>query len=236
MVNKKTCVLILARSGSKRLPGKNIKDFHGKPLIVWTIEAAMKTDRIDKVFCHTDDKMIASISINAGAEVPFIRPASVSEDATSSEETARNFLKQLQKQGGYYPDQVVLLQPTSPLRNAKHILEALNIFSSRKADLLISVRKNKSIFDNLRFIDDDKVNRIKDCLTDERYQHFKHNDLYSANGAIYIIKTDCLENGGGFGSDNAVPYIMSESDSVDIDTIEDFLMAECLFKNKQELK
>ena len=106
MVNKKTCVLILARSGSKRLPGKNIKDFHGKPLIVWTIEAAMKTDRIDKVFCHTDDKMIASISINAGAEVPFIRPASVSEDATSSEETARNFLKQLQKQGGYYPDQV----------------------------------------------------------------------------------------------------------------------------------
>ena len=148
-IKAKICALVLARGGSKRLPGKNIKEFAGRPLITWTINAAIEAGKFDRIFCYTDDDTISSISIKAGAEVPFERPLSVSEDATSSIETAICFLKQLHKCESYYPDWIVLLQPTSPFRNSRHITESLDLVFEGGGDSLISIKKIKTTFKKL---------------------------------------------------------------------------------------
>ena len=162
MKNKtKICALILARGGSKRLPNKNVKIFSGKPLITWTVESALKAKRFDRVFCYSDDDQILSAAIIAGAESPFKRPELISGDKVSSLETIKYFLNELRTKDKYYPDYIVLLQPTSPLRTDKHIVSAINEAMVKKFDLLVSVKKNKTLFKNIRYISDGKLKNLK---------------------------------------------------------------------------
>ena len=132
----KIVALIPARSGSKRLPGKNIKDFCGKPLIAWTIEAALKSKYIDSVVVSTDCSKIAEISKQYGAEVPFLRPESLSDDKTTTVDVVKNFLDFSESKTYTH---LILLQPTSPLRETADIDNSVELMIKNDANAIYSV-------------------------------------------------------------------------------------------------
>lgn len=232
--NTKICALILARGGSKRLPKKNIKDFSGKPLISWTIESALKAQRFDRIFCYSDDDQILSTAIRSGAEVPFKRPELISGDNISSIETIKYFLNELRINDLYYPDYIVLLQPTSPLRTEKHIVSALNEAMKKNFDLMVSVKKNKTLFKNIRYIADGKLKNLKSELENRTEISLKDYELYSANGAIYIFNVKALDKNLPIESYDTIPFVMKEIESMDIDTKEQFIISEQIFKINHE--
>lgn len=235
MSNKiKICALVLARGGSKRLPSKNIKNFSGKPLISWTINSAVKSCRFDRVFCYSDNDQIIDASIEAGAEVPFKRPKIISGDDVSSLETIKYFLSELKKSDSYYPDYLVLLQPTSPLRTKEHIISALDEAIDKQFDLLVSVKKIKTPLKNIRFISDGKLNILKERLEEKSKMLIDDYDLYSANGAIYIFNVLTLDQNLPMESFTTIPYVMKEIESIDIDTEEEFIISEEIFKINYE--
>jgi len=230
----KICALILARGGSKRLPNKNIKFFNGSPLVTWTVNSAINTDRFDKVYCYSDNLKIVEACINAGAESPFKRPEIVSGDTVTSLETIRYFLKQLKENNAYYPDFLVLLQPTSPLRTSEHIIGALDEALDKNFDMLMSVKKIKSSYKNIRFISDGKLHNLKGNLKNKSKMYMDDLDLYSANGAIYIFNVVSLDQILPPKPFKTIPYVMNEIESFDIDTEEDFIISEQIFKINHE--
>jgi pseudaminic acid cytidylyltransferase len=221
--------VIPARGGSKGVPGKNIRDLSGKPLIAYTIEAAIESKIFERIIVSTDSKEIAEIAVAYGAEVPFLRPAEISGDLISSDDVVLHALSYYQKQGMDY-DEVCKLQPTSPLRNAKHLREAYRLFQEKKADFLVSVCEcehsplwSGTIADDLRL----------DNFISEEAKRACRQDLptyYRLNGAIYMGKTKPYFENKSFLGNNSVAYIMTQEDSVDIDSELDFNVAESIFK------
>ncbi|MDR3176000.1 MAG: acylneuraminate cytidylyltransferase family protein, partial [Desulfovibrio sp.] len=130
--------LIPARGGSKGLPGKNIKEFAGKPLIAWTITAAKEAGCVSSIVVSSEDAEILETSRRWGAETPFVRPMSLAGDTSSSMDVVFHALDYFEKNGIYY-DAVILLQPTSPLRSGRDIEEAFRIFQNTRAPACISV-------------------------------------------------------------------------------------------------
>lgn len=226
----KICALITARSGSKRLPNKNIRAIYGRPLIKWTIDAAIGSNRFDKIFCYTDDKVVSSLSAAAGAEVPFERPRFVSQDSTSSVETIKHFLLQLKQYSSYYPDWLVLLQPTSPLRTADHIRESLDLIVNVGSDSLISVKRINPPCKKVRLISNGRLGFLEDQFPGYSGGLSIESGLYVANGAIYIINVKCLYRYNSLSTPNTIPFLMGELESIDIDTLEDFMIAEYLLE------
>ncbi|MDC0031792.1 acylneuraminate cytidylyltransferase family protein [Candidatus Pelagibacter sp.] len=136
MFNKKKIIAIIpARSGSKRLPNKNIKTFNGYPLLYWSIAAAKKVKIIDEIYVSTDSLKIQKIATKYGALVPFLRPKKYSTDNSTSEKLILHLLKNLK----YSIDYLILLQPTSPLRNYKDIETSLKISIKKRIKSLVSV-------------------------------------------------------------------------------------------------
>lgn len=224
--NKKLIALIPARSGSKGLKDKNIKELNNKPLIVYTIEAAVKTNVFDKVFVSTDSEKYAEIARNYGAQVPFLRSAQNSSDKVGSWEVVKEVLSKLDE--NY--DIVVLLQPTSPLRTSDNIKEALNLFFEKNADTLTSVCETAHPMFWCNTLDEglSMYNFIKPEFRLQRQQLPKS---YTLNGAIYIIKTEKLDN-PDFSSKNSYAYIMDRENSIDIDSELDFIQCEAVMKKQ----
>ena len=135
--------IITARGGSKGLPGKNIKLMAGKPMIVWTIEAARQAQSVARVCVSTDDAAIASVSRDWGAEVPFLRPVELARDDTPGIAPVLHAVKWMEEHEGYRPDYVMLLQPTSPLRTAQDITSATELAESKGGDSVVSVSEVK---------------------------------------------------------------------------------------------
>ncbi|MEM2619603.1 MAG: acylneuraminate cytidylyltransferase family protein, partial [Candidatus Hadarchaeales archaeon] len=133
-----TLGIIPARADSKGVPGKNIRSLGGKPLIAYTIEAALKSD-IDRVIVSTEDERIAKVAIEHGAEVPFLRPKELAADDTPSISVLIHALKQLAEKEGYRPDVVAFLQPTSPFRTQEHINAGLELLSKSEVDSVVGV-------------------------------------------------------------------------------------------------
>ncbi len=133
--------LILARSGSKRIPGKNIVDLAGKPLIAYTIECAKRSRYINRIIVSTDDKKIARIAQDYGAEVPFMRPSEISQDDSTELDAFKHALVWLKENEGYEPDLIVKLFPTSPFRTTKSVDAAIKLLiDNPDADSVRSVR------------------------------------------------------------------------------------------------
>ena len=130
--------IIPARGGSKRLPGKNIKALNGKPLIQWTIESALHIDDISRVMVSTDCKKTAKLALSVGAEVPYIRPAELATDTSTSSDVIKHALDYYAEQNEYF-DFILFLQPTSPIRSAKHNLEVIKLLQAKNADAIVSV-------------------------------------------------------------------------------------------------
>ena len=230
----KSLALIPARGGSKRIPRKNIKKLCGKPLVAWTIEAAFEAQIVDRIIVSTDDQEIADISRQYGAEVPFLRPDELARDETPTLPVLRYHVDRLKKTEGWLPDFVITLQPTSPLRNSQHIKEAIEIFNNNiEADSLVSCVHVPHNLHPRSVMQKDSCGFLKPFI-DQGNAWPKRKELktlYARNGAaIYITRTKRLSEyiiGG-----NILPYIMNKIDSIDIDTIEDFLIAESIMNIK----
>ncbi|HBF76227.1 MAG TPA: acylneuraminate cytidylyltransferase family protein, partial [Clostridiaceae bacterium] len=180
---KKILALIPARGGSKQIINKNIKLLCGKPLISYTIEAALASDYIDDVVISTDSDLIAEISLKYGGQVPFMRPKELAGDESKTIDVAIHAINALIKMGRNY-DYLVLLQPTSPLRTKDDIDSAIKIIIDGDISSLVSVREVKENPALMRTIENNKLKNIMDFNGSLRRQDLPK--YYIFNGAIYI--------------------------------------------------
>lgn len=228
----KILAIVPARGGSKRLPGKNIKRLHGKPLIQWAIESALGVKDIARVIVSTDCPEIAEVATKSGAKVPFIRPEELATDSSSSTDVIKHALEYYKKQGEHF-DYVMLLQPTSPIRSVKHTKEAIELLKSKQADAIVSVCEcdHSPLWSNTLPDDLSMESFIRPELKNTRSQDLP--DYFRLNGAIYLTKVSrFLEEGSLFLSSNIYAYVMDGESSVDIDHELDFLLAETILKYK----
>lgn len=221
--------IIPARSGSKGLKDKNIKALAGKPLMSYSIEAALESGIFEEVMVSTDSEEYASVAKACGAHVPFLRNEETSTDRASSWDAVREVLHNYELRGKVF-DAVVLLQPTSPLRTASDIAAAYRIFESKMAKAVVSVceMEHSPLWSNILPEDDSLGGFLQPDVLKGR-QSLK--SYYRINGAIYMYRLDDYKNlQFSLYEDNCFAYRMSIRKSVDIDTEVDFLMAECLMK------
>ncbi len=225
MINNKSFLAIIpARGGSKRLPKKNILDLNGKPLIAWTIEASLKSKYIDEVIVTSDDDVILDISKQYGANI-IKRPLDLASDTASSFDAIKHAINLHNNKFDY----IVLLQPTSPLRDAQHIDEAIDLLKEKNADAVISVceMEHSPLWSNTLPNDNNMEKFLRDDVKNKRAQDLE--SYYRLNGAIYICtKVRLLKENSFFISDNIFAYLMDIEKSIDIDNIFDFKLAKCL--------
>lgn len=226
----KRLAIIPARSGSKGLKDKNIADLCGKPLIAYSIEAALESDVFDKVFVSTDSERYAEISRQYGADV-MTRGEAQSNDKATTYDVLVDLFARLDEEYDYF----TLLQPTSPLRNAIHVKEAIKVFESHidSFDFLVSVKESEHAKVLVNPIDDDET--LKYFNTDfSNYRRQVYKD-YSPNGAIFIAKLYAYLQRKHFFGAKTVAYKMNAVDSVDIDGILDIELAKIIITNKYNL-
>ncbi len=225
---KKSTAIITARGGSKGLPGKNIKLLCGKPLIAYTIEAALQCPLIDNCFVTTDDPKIKDVSRDFGARV-IERPPELSTDLSKSSDTVRHALLYIKKKMGL-PDVFTLLQPTSPLRNSLHLEKCLNEwFESSKYLSAVSVAKVDYHPFKMIYEDDNGAVPVRDIGSLEKPRQ-QLPEAYRLNGAIYVVKSKIFLENNTFFIKPVMPFLMSEEYSQDIDTEKDFMACEKIIR------
>lgn len=223
--------LITARGGSKRIPGKNLKMIAGKPLMAWTVEAGLQSEFLDGVMVSTECNSIAACARNYGASVPFLRPDELSADTSSSMDVIIHALENLKRIGQSY-DYIVLLQPTSPLRQAEDIDGAIRFLSEKQKKAVISVCRVEHLVQWSNTLPPDLS---MDNFIPEKYlkRSQELEPYYRINGAIYIASVEqLLAEKTFFLQNDCIAYIMDRMKSVDIDDVADFEYAEYLLKKK----
>jgi CMP-N,N'-diacetyllegionaminic acid synthase len=222
----KPLVVIPARGGSKGIPRKNIKLLQGKPLIQYSIEEAQKIFSDEYIFISTDDREIKEVVEKSGLKIPILRPKELATDTSGTYEVLLHAINYYEKNKNYFPDVIVLLQPTSPFRNAKHIKEALNLFCS-DCEMVVSVKETKS---NPYYLlreenQDGWLVKSKDGNFTRRQDCPK---VYELNGAIYVINVNSLKEKAPHEFTRVRKYEMDELSSHDIDSELDWKITEVL--------
>ena len=225
--------IIPARSGSKGLEDKNIRLLNGKPLMAYTIEAALSSGMFKKVIVSTDSEKYKRVALEFGALVPYLRPKYLATGSSKIIDAILHVINFYEKHNEYFST-ICLLQPTSPLRNSTNIIDSYKLFKSKKSDSVVSVCE----------VDHNPLwcNTINDDLCIENF--LSHNILnknrqelpkyYRLNGAIYISNPDVLKKYRSFYTRKSFAYIMDLESSVDIDSELDFLFAEFLLANRNK--
>lgn len=212
----KVLAVIPARGGSKGLPRKNVLDTAGKPLIAWTIEAALKASCITRVILSSDDAEIISVAKNHGCDVPFIRPDILASDDASTMDVILHALEQVPDY-----DYVIILQPTSPLRTANDIDAAFDQMMTANAPSCVSVCEvSETPYWMFSIAKNGQLERLINLPKDIH----RRQDLpcsYKLNGAIYIIQVNALRTTNSFTSNKTVAYEMDRRVSIDVDTQSD---------------
>ena len=220
--------IITARGGSKGLPGKNIRNLNGLPLIGWTIKAAREAACIDRVYVTTEDQEISEISKSLGAEI-IERPEELARDDTPSEPVIAHALMTLMDEG-LEVENVFLLQPTSPLRTSVHIDQAWEKFCKTSSDCIISVFEPKhSPAKAYKVLPSGEITG----LLHENAPYMRRQDLETCvqpNGAIYLFSARKFLEKNQIPRSRVYPLIMTSEESIDIDTIDDLELAETLMK------
>jgi N-acylneuraminate cytidylyltransferase/CMP-N,N'-diacetyllegionaminic acid synthase len=231
-MKNKIIAIIPARGGSKGLPRKNIKPLAGRPLIYYTIYEALKSNYLDRIIVSTEDEEIAKISKDCGAELPFMRPKELAMDNTPTLPVLQHAIHYLEEKENYYPDIIVLLEPTSPLRNNKDIDSAIKKFIESRYNTVVTVCKVDYPPHWVYKLEGGKLKPfIKNGKKITRRQDAP--DLYRLNGAIYVIKRDLIMIENKILCDNMDGVIMPLEKSIDIDSELDFFIAEKLMKEKR---
>lgn len=223
--------IILARGGSKRLPRKNILDFHGKPMLAWTIEAAIDSGCFSRVIVSTDDKEIATIAQKYKAEVPFLRASGFDDVAQSSEATIIA-LRQAEEYWGERYEYVSQLMANCPLRNKFDIRESVTNFIKSKTQFQISCFRFgwMNPWWAAQLDESFKPQYLFSEAQIKRSQDLPH--LYAPSGAIWIAKSKSLLNQASFYGSNHTFYPLNWMSAMDIDDADDFAMAQACFLAK----
>ena len=223
----KPLVVIPARGGSKGVPRKNIKLLSNKPLIHYTIEVAQQLFDNNRICVTTDDQEIIDVAEEKGIKVPFVRPLSLASDTSGSYEVLLHAVSFYENEG-YFPDTLILLQPTSPFRTVKHIQEALELYSNH-IDMVVSVKESKSNpYYNL--FEENESGFLKKSIAANFKRRQDCPKVWEFNGAIYIINVASLKKGFIADYKKVVKYEMDEFSSHDIDTLFDWEIAELINK------
>ncbi len=228
--DKKVLALVPARAGSKGLPGKNIRPFCGKPLLQWSVEHGLQARYVDKVIVSTDSEEFAQIARQAGGDVPFIRPAELSSDLSSSIDVILHAVEYLEAHDERY-NILALLEPTSPLRRPQDIDGALeSLLQNKNAESIVSVsqveahhpaflmRQGKDGF-LTPFLSDFEVLRRQDVAP-----------LHFLDGTLYISWVNAIKKRKGFYHEATLGYEMPKYQSFEVDDMDDFIISEALFR------
>lgn len=231
--------LVPARSGSKGIPNKNLVNLAGCPLLAFSIMAIRKAlisikNLNTKIIVSTDSKKIAEVAKFWGAEVPFLRPEELANDKSDIIDTILYTVKELKLRKIFEPDIIFLIQPTSPLIEAKNILEALNLFLETKKPV-ISIAELEIPINWIFCLKDNKLEINKKVAHFRQKQKEKY---YRPNGAIYISSIEDLKKNKSFYAENTISYFMEYYQSIDIDYPEDLEVAQQMleYRNKLNLK
>jgi len=233
LVRKRNLAIILARQGSKRIPKKNIIEFHDKPIIAWTINAAIESNLFDNIIVSTDSNEIKEISIKYGAEVPFLRKK-YCDDFSSSSLATLETLNQCKSELGLDFENVFQLMPNCPLRTSREIISSFDFFSEKNAVSQISctdfgwlnpwwaIKLNK--------------NNSGEPIFPEKFNQRSQDQkkLYGISGAVWIAKVEVLKKYKTFYCPNQIFYPISWSSAFDIDTVDDLKVAKKIFKNMKK--
>lgn len=225
--------IITARSGSKGLKDKNIRELCGKPLLAYSVECALKSGQFDKVFVSTDSSHYARIAEEYGADASFLRTAENSGDKAGSWDVVREVIEKFEGENEYF-DNIMLLQPTSPLRTEEDICSCFALMEEKAANAVISVCESEHT--------PLWCNTLPDDLCMDNFRNGKYFDLprqelpayYRINGAVYLIKREELDMSPMFRN-RCFAYIMPHERSIDIDTEFDFKIAEVFMKERSGL-
>jgi CMP-N-acetylneuraminic acid synthetase len=225
--------VVTARAGSKGIPGKNTRPLAGKPLIVHTIDAAQASGVFDRLILSTDDNQAASIARARGCEVPFMRPASLAADDTPHLPVMQHAVASLRERDGYEPDWVMILLPTSPLRQPTHIREATDLGLASGADSVVSVDEMPAHYHPLRVVTIDAGGWARLFVGGHpvKRRPGRRQDMPQAwvlNGAIYLFRTAVLFDPvePSLYGDNVAAYVMTPPYGLNIDDPEDWSIAE----------
>jgi len=222
----KNIAIIPARSGSKGVKDKNIRNLGGRPLLAYTIEAALASDCFDTVYVSTDSEIYADIARSLGATVPFLRSAELSSDSASSWEVVKHVLSKYHDLNQDF-DTFMLLQPTSPLRSAADVRAAYQLYYDKQATAVVSVCEceHSPLWCNTLPSDLSMGNFILENYRKRRQDLKKY---YRINGAMYLASVDFFKKVGSVYSKTCYAYIMDANRSIDIDTELDFIICEAI--------
>lgn len=232
-MSDKYLAIVTARSGSKRLPGKNVRDLCGKPLFVWSVLAGLNCPQVGRTIVSTDSAEYQRIAIAAGADCPWLRDPALAADETSSADVVKEVLDRLGDEVQQYRA-LVLLQPTSPLRTAEDISGALALYEARNALAVVSVSEAECPPAWIGQLPD---NLLMDDFVPAQFRGLRSQDLgdwYRLNGAVYVIGIEEFRREHGFKPPGTLAYVMPRERSVDVDTAFDFDLAKFFLSRKGE--
>lgn len=228
----KTLGVITARGGSKGILNKNLKPLAGKPLLAYTLEAARDAGVFDRVILSTDDAAIAEYGRSRGCDVPFMRPPELAQDDTPHLPVLQHAVRRLQNEQGYRPDAVVILQPTSPLRRAEHMRQAVEWLAGSEVDSVVTVSAVPAHMNPMRMLRVDTSGRAVLFVTGEpvRRRINRRQELPEAwvmNGAVYAFRTRVLFAAEpSLYGESTLAMPMADPCGISIDTPDDWAEAE----------
>jgi CMP-N,N'-diacetyllegionaminic acid synthase len=223
--------IVTARSGSKRLPDKNVRDLCGKPLFVWSVLASRNCPQVLRTIVSTDSAEYQRIAIDAGADCPWLRSADLSSDEASSADVIKDVLDRLGDEVNQYRA-LVLLQPTSPLRTAQDISGALALYEARNPPAVVSVSEVEC---SPAWMGQLRSDLVMDEFVPAPFRGLRSQDLgnwYRLNGAVYVIGIEDFRREHGFKPQGTLAYVMPRERSIDVDTAFDFEIARFLMSKK----
>jgi N-acylneuraminate cytidylyltransferase/CMP-N,N'-diacetyllegionaminic acid synthase len=224
--------LVVARGGSKGLPRKNVRELCGRPLIAWTIDAARAATCLDAVVVTTDDAEIAEVARRYGAEVPFMRPAALATDTAASVDVVEHALETLAASGRRF-DVVVLLEPTSPLREASDIDAAVRRLIESGAGSIVSVCRADVCHPAFMYRMGERETLLP--FLPNQPGGVRRQDiepLYYLEGTVYASTVDALKARRTFCHDQTIGYEVPKWKAIEIDDLDDFLMAAAIAQQK----
>jgi N-acylneuraminate cytidylyltransferase/CMP-N,N'-diacetyllegionaminic acid synthase len=230
--SKKVLAIISARGGSKRIPDKNIRNFSGKPLIAYTILQAKDCGFIDRVIVDTDSPKIAEVARKFGAETPWLRPKELAQDKSKVVDSVLYNLRRLKDAENYQPDYVIVLSVTSPLREKEDIIDCWAMMQNTNASTVLTICPTHPKFYYL----DKKQNIILVNGSEKKSPNTQSwRPGYLLNNFLYIVKTSSLIKEKTIITKNTKAVICPHWRSVDVDTTEDWALAECIYENRQKV-
>jgi N-acylneuraminate cytidylyltransferase len=228
----KYIVLICARGGSKGLPGKNIKPLNGIPLIGWSINIAKQIKRASRIVVSTDSEEIAQVALKYGAEVPFMRPKDLAQDDSPEWLVWRHAIKYVESHEGEDIDAIVVLPVTAPLRSVKDVDTCIDLFEEGEVDSVITVSEaNRSPYFNMTVNNDSGYASLVISPENQIIRRQDAPEVFDMTTVAYVVNTNAVKLSNGVFKGKVKSIVIPQERSIDIDTLLDFKIAECLVLN-----